>query len=45
MVPKNETKRETKKMWVAPELKKVDIEEITANKGLPGSDGQHFASS
>jgi hypothetical protein len=29
----------TKKEWVAPELKKIDIEEVTANGGILSSDG------
>jgi hypothetical protein len=30
---------ETRKEWIAPELKKIDIEEITANGGIFSSDG------
>jgi len=30
---------ETRKEWVAPKLKKIDIEEITANGGIFSSDG------
>jgi hypothetical protein len=29
---------ESKKEWTAPELKKIDVEEITANSGGGGSD-------
>lgn len=36
------SKMETRKQWVAPELKKIDIERITANNRGPGSDsGSH----
>ena len=31
--------QETRKEWVAPELKKVDVEQITAGGGGPGGDG------
>jgi hypothetical protein len=31
--------KEARKDWVAPELKKIDIEEITADGFQPGSDG------
>jgi hypothetical protein len=31
--------QETRKEWSAPELKKVDIELITASGGGPGGDG------
>jgi hypothetical protein len=34
-----ETNVAPKKEWVAPELKKVDIEEITLLSALSGSDG------
>ena len=34
-----ETSVEPRKEWVAPELKKVDIEQITAFGGNPGGDG------
>ncbi|HET6207608.1 MAG TPA: hypothetical protein VFD98_12420 [Terracidiphilus sp.] len=30
---------ETKKEWFAPELKKVDVEEITSNDGFFTDDG------
>jgi hypothetical protein len=30
---------ETRKEWMAPKLKKIDIEEITANGGVFSSDG------
>jgi hypothetical protein len=30
---------ETRKEWIAPELKKVDIEEITAHGGIFSADG------
>jgi len=30
---------ETRKTWVAPELKKVDVEEVTAVGAGPGGDG------
>jgi hypothetical protein len=30
---------ETKKTWVTPELKKVDIEQITAHNRSTGGDG------
>jgi hypothetical protein len=30
---------ETRKEWMAPNLKKIDIEEITANGGIFSSDG------
>jgi len=30
---------ETKKTWVAPELKKIDVEEVTADDGGPNADG------
>ncbi len=30
---------EIKQVWVAPELKKVDVEEITANDTSTGGDG------
>jgi len=30
---------ETKKEWIAPELRKIDIEEITANGDFHVSDG------
>jgi hypothetical protein len=30
---------EPKKEWVAPELKKIDVEEITASGGGPTFDG------
>jgi hypothetical protein len=33
-----EIPQETRKEWVAPELKKVDIEQITALGGGPGVD-------
>jgi hypothetical protein len=29
---------ETRKEWIAPELRKIDIEEITANGGFLASD-------
>jgi len=32
---------ETRKEWVAPELNKVDVEEITANGPGTGIDGGH----
>jgi hypothetical protein len=35
-----DTSIETRKEWAAPELKKVDIEQITAN-GARGSDDAH----
>jgi hypothetical protein len=35
-----DTSIETRKEWVAPELKKVDIEQITAN-GAGGSSDLH----
>jgi hypothetical protein len=31
--------QESRKEWSAPELKKVDIEQITANGPAPGGDG------
>jgi hypothetical protein len=34
-----ETSVETRKVWSAPELKKVDIEQITALGGGPTNDG------
>lgn len=30
---------ETRREWTAPELRKIDIEEITANGGILSSDG------
>jgi len=36
-----ELTREARKEWVAPELKQIDIEEITANGPGIGSDGGH----
>ena len=30
---------ETKKTWAAPELKKIDVEELTAAEGAGGLDG------
>ncbi len=30
---------ETRKEWIAPELRKIDIEEITANGGILSADG------
>ncbi len=30
---------ETRKEWIAPELRKIDIEEITANGGIFSADG------
>lgn len=32
--------QETRKEWSAPELKKVDIEQITASGGGPGTDAE-----
>jgi hypothetical protein len=34
-----ETNVEPRKEWVAPELKKIDVEAITAFSTLTGSDG------
>jgi hypothetical protein len=31
--------REPRKIWTAPELKKIDIEQITAHGGGPNADG------
>jgi hypothetical protein len=36
---KTDKKVEIRKNWVVPELKKVDIEEITAHGTGPGNDG------
>jgi hypothetical protein len=36
-----ETNVETRKVWSAPELKKVDIELITAFSGGSGGDGNN----
>lgn len=30
---------QTRKEWIAPELKKIDIQEITANGGILSADG------
>jgi hypothetical protein len=30
---------DTRKEWIAPELRKIDIEEITANGGIFSADG------
>jgi hypothetical protein len=30
---------ETKQVWVAPELKKIDVEQFTANGKAAGTDG------
>lgn len=30
---------ETRKEWITPELRKVDIDEITANNGILSADG------
>jgi hypothetical protein len=35
---------ETKKTWVAPELKKIDVEQITAHGTGTGGDGGFFNS-
>ena len=34
-----ESGAETRKEWMAPELRKIDIEEITANGGILSADG------
>ena len=34
-----DTSFETRKEWTAPELKKIDVEEITANSFADNSDG------
>lgn len=34
-----ETNVEPRKEWVAPELKKIDVEVITAGSSTPNSDG------
>jgi hypothetical protein len=39
-------KSETKRVWVAPELKKVDVEQITANvSSTPSSSDGHAGKS
>lgn len=35
----NETNLESGKEWAIPELKKIDVEEITAHGGTDASDG------
>jgi len=39
-----ETSQEPRKEWAKPELKKIDIEQVTANGPAPGSDGSGHAS-
>ena len=39
-----DTTPEPRKEWVAPELKKIDVEEITAANSGPGSDFGGLAS-
>jgi hypothetical protein len=34
---------ETRKSWTKPELKKIDIDQITAAKFSPGGDGNGFS--
>jgi hypothetical protein len=34
----------TRKEWVSPELKKIDVEAVTANEGGSGGDGGSFSS-
>ena len=43
IVYSNEQEVETRKTWVAPELKKVDVEEITALGGTGDDDNEGFS--